>query len=214
MTISPSVELISKLAIMHSPFKLIIITTEKEFPNEVEILEELFQLGVRHFHIRKEKDALTHQLISKCSAHILPHIVVHANKISLYKNVKGIHLKEKFRSQAELFSNKIISTGFHSFDELEQDTYPYEYVFFSPLFDSISKPGYFPKYSEESLKKYISSNRSSSTVRPALIALGGVTVENIAKLKEMGFDGAAVLGSLWNSNDPVAYYKQLVEQIK
>ena len=199
---------------MHSPFKLIIITTEKELPNEVEILEDLFQMGARHFHFRKEKEELSYQLISKCSAQILPHIVVHANSVSLYKNIKGVHLKEMLRTQAELFSNKIISAGFHSFDELEQDTYPYEYVFFSPVFNSISKSGYVPTYSDEAVIKNIISYRSSSTVRPALIALGGITTENIAKVKEWGFDGAAVLGSLWNSKDPVAYYKQLVEQIK
>jgi len=36
-----------------------------------------------------------------------------------------------------------------------------------------------------------------------LFALGGVEAENIAELASLGFNGAAVLGAVWHSPDPV-----------
>ena len=38
----------------------------------------------------------------------------------------------------------------------------------------------------------------------------GVTVANIPQIKQLGFAGAAVLGSVWSSADPVAACAELL----
>jgi len=59
-------------------------------------------------------------------------------------NIKGIHLNEKNRREGilEKFYSDIRSTSFHSIEDLVADKSKYEYVFLSPIFDSISKIGY------------------------------------------------------------------------
>jgi thiamine-phosphate pyrophosphorylase len=39
--------------------------------------------------------------------------------------------------------------------------------------------------------------------RPArILAIGGITDQRLARCDEIGFDGAAVLGAVWNDPDP------------
>jgi len=36
-----------------------------------------------------------------------------------------------------------------------------------------------------------------------VLAIGGVTAERLGRCGELGFDGAAVMGAVWNGPDPV-----------
>jgi len=92
----------------------------------------------------------------------------------------------------------------HSFEELKEMGNR-EIVLLGPVFDSISKHGYKSKFSKEELKTGISQWHG----RAKLYALGGINAENIRELKELGFDGAAVLGYIWNDADPVAAFSIL-----
>ena len=40
-----------------------------------------------------------------------------------------------------------------------------------------------------------------------MIALGGIDLENIEKTLENGFDNVALLGSIWNSENPLKQFK-------
>jgi len=92
----------------------------------------------------------------------------------------------------------------HSFEELKEMENR-EIALIGPVFDSISKQGYKSKFSKEELKAGISQWHG----RAKLYALGGINAKNICELKELGFDGAAVLGGVWNDADPVAAFSML-----
>ena len=66
-----------------------------------------------------------------------------------------------------------------------------DYMFLSPVFDSISKRGYSSHFSLEDIKS------NSGIVKDRVFALGGVSADNIGLLPDAGFGGAAVLGFLW-----------------
>jgi len=108
-------------------------------------------------------------------------------------SLKGIHLNEKNRREAGVVSQgfKIISTSFHSIDDLLGDHSKYEYVFLSPVFDSISKAGYRSAFSTEELR------RVNKLSKHRIIALGGIKPERIDACKDMGFSGVAFLGAFW-----------------
>jgi len=93
----------------------------------------------------------------------------------------------------------------HSFEELKNFDYK-EIILIGPIFDSISKPGYKSKFSKEELKTGIANWHS----RTKLYALGGIDSENIGELAELGFDGAAVLGAVWNYADPVGAFERIL----
>ena len=67
------------------------------------------------------------------------------------------------------------------------------YCFLSPIFDSISKEGYKANFDKLELKEFLAKDRKTK-----VIALGGLTEENYLEVLELGFDGGAFLGSVWN----------------
>jgi len=39
--------------------------------------------------------------------------------------------------------------------------------------------------------------------------MGGVTTKNLDEFTKLGFNGVAVLGSIWNSKNPISNFKQI-----
>ena len=63
----------------------------------------------------------------------------------------------------------------------------------SPIFDSISKVGYKSAFTEEELRKA----HHEGIINERVMALGGVTFDNIDKVLKMGFGGGMILGDAW-----------------
>ena len=77
-----------------------------------------------------------------------------------------------------------------------------DYVFLSPIFDSISKEGYASAFTSESIREAA----EKGIIDKRVIALGGVDENNLLQVKDFGFGGAAILGGLWNKFDPASDY--------
>ncbi len=84
------------------------------------------------------------------------------------------------------------SKSCHSLEELSMTLHSH-YVFLSPIFDSISKIDYYQGFTLEQLREA----KEKNIITERVIALGGITAENIPIVRELGFGGVAVLGSLW-----------------
>lgn len=98
----------------------------------------------------------------------------------------GAHLNGRW-PDAPGFSTQL-SCSCHSLAELECAP-RFRYVTLSPVYPSISKPGYDPQPFAGFLKGKMPA--------PNVIALGGVTPETYPELREAGFAGAARLGDVW-----------------
>ena len=86
-----------------------------------------------------------------------------------------------------------VSYSAHSINEARNLYFTTGYVFISPVFDSISKPNYKCKFSDLEALKFELENLDVS-----IIALGGVTKSRVDLIKDLGFDGYAMLGDFWN----------------
>ena len=84
------------------------------------------------------------------------------------------------------------SLSCHTLEELQQHS-DMDYLFLSPIFNSISKHGYTSRFPESLLYEL----KAKGVIHEKIIALGGVNRQNIGKVKDYGFGGAAVLGGLW-----------------
>ncbi len=180
-------------------FLLVVITPEKNHSKEIEIITSLFECGLKILHVRKP-DFTEDQLrfyLQEIPNNFYKKIVIHSHyKLATELNLKGIHLTEKARKTKRVNSTfKIISTSFHSTAAIFKSRRKYEYVFLSPIFDSISKQGYKSNFSLEELKYFLQRKKN-------IIALGGINIENIESVKQKGFAGAAVLGSIWENKNP------------
>ncbi|MCQ2336465.1 MAG: thiamine phosphate synthase [Paludibacteraceae bacterium] len=177
-------------------FSIIIITPCHTIENETIICNSLFAKGLSTLHLRKpdaDESEVRHYIesVEPCYRN---RIVIHSHfhLVNEY-GLKGIHLKSTMISDFKKYvSVRHVSVSCHSFEEIENLTFNPSYVFISPVFDSISKPGY--KANNALLDKL----RISSSKVP-LMALGGIDDTNVIKCRMYGFAGAAVMGYIWNN---------------
>ena len=175
--------------------KIIAITTPNFIECEASVIPHLLQLGIDLVHIRKpsatsEQMAL---LLDSLPTWCYDQLVVHdclelANKY----NLKGVHLNRRNHTVPDNFKGSV-SMSCHSLEEVEIKKDMADYVFLSPIFNSISKNGYNSAFSKEELHNAM----KQGTIDKKVIALGGVSLANIETVKDLGFGGAALLGDIW-----------------
>jgi len=176
--------------------KLIAITTETFFEGEAEALNLLFENGLKTLHLRKPfaSQSETEVFIRQIRQDFHSRIVLHDNYdlVELF-DLKGIHLNRRHPEAFPDCKRKLsISRSYHSLEEVAESSF-FDYVFLSPVFDSISKTGYKQGFTSEQWREAKARNILTGRV----IALGGITAENIPIVHRYGFGGVAVLGALW-----------------
>jgi len=188
--------------------ELLVITPEQEVALEIETCSALLENGLHRLHVRKpdwDRDLLR-EYLTAFPMKFRPRISIHSHhSLAEEMDLGGIHLKAK---QSKIINSKVRSSSFHSYAGVAMATNDLSYGFLSPIYDSISKKGYRSKFSTPELESFLSSKRSIK-----VIALGGITKHNIGQTKRLGFDGAALLGVLWekkSKNERINVFEKIV----
>jgi thiamine-phosphate pyrophosphorylase len=107
-------------------------------------------------------------------------------------------------------SAAFVSRSCHTPAELRDSLGQFDSVFFGPVFPSLSKSGYEPSrfLSHVGLAQRL-NGRTPAERGTTVLALGGVTAERLGRCRELGFDGAALLGTVWMADDPVAAFREM-----
>lgn len=193
---------------------MIVITNPSAISGEISIIDSLFKEGLSLLHIRKSEfsEIEMAQFIHQIKVEFRSNLVLHSHhQLAEDFGINRIHFSEKGRKDSHDFPARFskpcrYSTSTHSIEDfncLEKD---FEYAFLSPVFKSISKENYHPK------KDLFAALKSRTNFKTKVIGLGGIDSENIKKTLENGFDDVALLGSIWNSENPVKQFK-LCQQI-
>jgi len=198
---------------MAHEFKLIVISSPVDLPGEISRIIQLFENGLGHFHLRKPlwHPWQTDEFVTAIPKGYRNRIVLHAHFHIAGKQVlKGIHLNEQNKIKPDLLTTyPVVSASFHSIEDIRRNQFPYEYIFLSPVFDSISKNGHKAAFNLQSLQAELKALQNQNRISASIIALGGVEPANIEIVKQSGFSGAAVIGSVWNAADPVKAFDAL-----
>ena len=174
--------------------KIIVITLpDAVVENEVERITAMLESGsIDRVHIRKPSMSATDmsRLISDIPRILHSRISIHSNPELLKEfNSIGWHFSE---TRQDTVCAGTRSRSCHSTAEAAEWVERCDYVMLSPVFDSISKPGYLSaRFNPD---KEIICNCSGK-----VIALGGVTPRQIPSLKDRGYGGAAMLGYAWKT---------------
>jgi thiamine-phosphate pyrophosphorylase len=175
-------------------FKVIPVTTPHVIPNEIGAICRLCEDGdVQILHVRKPSFSLEEmrQWIASVPSEFRLRLHLHDHFSLAYEfNIGGLHLNGRNPFAPGDFSG-VLSASCHSLEEVAVRLQTVDYVFLSPVFDSISKQGYKGSFSFDEL--------SNANINERVIALGGITPENISQIKKWNFGGAAIIGSLWNN---------------
>jgi thiamine-phosphate pyrophosphorylase len=133
--------------------------------------------------------------LQELTEHERKRIIVH-DYPELYDefSLKGIHLNGTVRCLPEGYTGSR-TRSCHTFEEVLRYKDACDYVFLSPIFDSISKVGYKAGFS----KKELQEASAQGIIDEKVVALGGVTFDSIPYLKHLGFGGVAMIGALYNA---------------
>lgn len=189
---------------------MIVITNPFFIEDEIRILHSLLEEGLSLLHIRKPdfSELEMAQFINQIKLEFRSNLVLHNHQLAEDFGINRFHFSEKERKELPArFSKpyrlkcKSISTSTHSIEDFNSLENDFDYAFLSPVFKSISKENYYP---EKDLFEEIKSRRNHKT---KMVALGGIDSENIQKSLENGFDDVALLGTIWNNENPLKQFK-------
>jgi len=176
--------------------ELILISYPEFFKGETTIVSSLLEQFEFTFHLRKPNATTDgyRQFLEEIPSHFYHRIVIH-NQVEIYKkfDLKGIHFSTKNRANASEMSSTISKgTSCHSLQEIKDFDGKFDYAYLSPIFPSISKKGYKGTLNLTELKEYLRKDRKTK-----VYALGGIQTNKLEELKPIGFDGIAILGTIW-----------------
>ncbi|MBN2742754.1 thiamine-phosphate pyrophosphorylase [Breznakibacter xylanolyticus] len=177
----------------------VIITHPHCIAGEAATIEALLDAGADVVHIRKpdwdaEKVA---QLIGQVDGQYHQRLCVHYHHPLGHRfALGGMHYS--YRDMPAIVSNEHrVSVSCHTMVEATHCIGKCNYLFLSPVFNSISKQGYEAAFNNDELKQYLMTTSSTTPI----LALGGVSVQTAPMARQLGFKGMALLGSAWVITD-------------
>ena len=190
---------------------MIVISNPTAIANEIKTIHALFECGLELFHVRKP-DFSAEEMKAFVTAIGLEYrnkLVLHSHhNIAEELAVNRIHFSstnrpDKFSKEGGII---IKSTSTHTIEEFNSISNNFDYAFLSPIYPSISKQNYVSK------KNLFKEIKKRSNFNTKLVALGGIEAQNIKKTLDAGFDDVALLGTIWNSKQPIKNF-ELCQQI-
>ena len=176
--------------------RIIAITTPKVDDNDAYLIKRLLEGGIDIIHLRKPESDIhaCRQLLKALTKEEREQIIVH-DFPELYDefSLKGIHINRNVSSLPNDYIG-LRTRSCHSLEEVKRYKNEYDYLFLSPIFDSISKVGYRAGFRKEELQEA----SMKGIIDEKVVALGGVTFESIAYLKGLNFGGVAMIGGIYN----------------
>jgi thiamine-phosphate pyrophosphorylase len=190
---------------------MIIISSPISVPNEINLIHSLFEEGMELLHVRKP-DFTTEELqafVTTIGLEYRKRLVLQShhhlakaleiNRIHFIESSRITHTESELKRYKEL--GLILSTSTHCIEDFNELDSNYAYAFLSPVHPSISKMNYVSKIDLfEAIKK-------RNNFKTKVIALGGILAKNIKFTLTNGFDDVALLGTIWNQNNPIENFK-------
>jgi len=198
------------------PAPLLVITDRRSAARPLEeVVAAALRGGCRWLSLREkdlgheERLALLHRIVALARPFGAT-ISVHGDLEAAAATGVGVHLPtgaSPEQARARLGEGALIGLSVHSPREAATAHPAADYVTLSPIFPSISKPGYGPALGTQGLAEAVAG------ARVPIVALGGVTADNLAQCLASGAAAVAVMGSVMAAADPEAATAALVQAL-
>ena len=176
--------------------KIIAITTPRVTDDDPLIIRRLFDRGIDTIHLRKPESSIDEcrKLLTELTAEQCSKIVIHDYPELYFEfSLQGIHTNRNVTTLPDGYCGSR-SRSCHTLEEVAQHKHDYDYLFLSPIFDSISKMGYKSRFCHNELLEA----SYAGIIDTKVIALGGITPDKISYLKALNFGGVAMMGAIYN----------------
>lgn len=172
-------------------FKVIAVSMPDFYQGEAEAITGLLESGmIDRVHLRKPvaTEQVMRELVEAVPPRLHHRLSLHdCHDLALGYGC-GVHLNGRNPLPPDGFTGTL-SRSCHRIEELTAEP-ACDYRFLSPIYPSISKPGYSPQSALDELRGKVDGR---------VIALGGVTPQKFSELADIGFGGAAMLGYVWDA---------------
>ena len=194
--------------------EIIVLSHPNDLDNEIKTLVDLFTKGLNIFHLRKPNFSIeqTRKYLDAVPWEFHKRIMLHHHHrlIGSY-HIKGLHFTEtRFKKKFHLIEqikkrhpHVHLSASFHTMDAIKHHGRIFDYVFLSPIFDSISKQNYRAAFELDALSEFL----KKTPVK--VVALGGINAYKIPIIRKLGFSGAGVLGAVWHDENPLNAFMEI-----
>lgn len=182
----------------------IAITPHEPHPHEAAIITAILNAGWDYVHLRHPDASLRdmRNLIEQIPQRHYRRLKLHGHFDLLCDfNLGGVHLNSRCPTAPAYFCGEL-SRSCHTVAEATAYAPQCSYVTLSPIFPSISKPGYEAQFTQSEL---------AALPAGKVVALGGVTPSRLAEILALPFAGYAVLGYLWQDATPTLVAQRLRE---
>lgn len=181
---------------------IVIIAPETSIANETSFVNSFFENGLDFFHVRKYEfsDEEMQNYLNEIDDKFRNLTVLHSHfYLAGEFGVHRLHVREKERIKKPYldYESCQLSTSVHDVEDFNTLGESWQYAFLSPVFPSISKSGYGNN------QTVLNELKKKNNPYVQLIALGGIQAENCQQVLDSGADGIALLGSIWQSSNPL-----------
>ena len=176
--------------------KLVLMTQPTFFVEEDKIIMSLFDEGLDFLHLHKPGSSpmYSERLLTLLPDEVHSKITVHDNYYLKQEfNLRGIHIDDPATPQPKGYRGKLGRTC-RSIELLKDTKRNADYVFLKYIFDSQTEPDQKASFTMDELKE--ASRRG--LIDRHVYALGGINLDNIRQMRDLGFGGVVISGDLWN----------------
>ena len=194
--------------------KLAIMTKPTFFVEEDKILATLFEAGLDNLHLYKPNSSpiYSERLLSLLPDKFYDKITVHGHfYLKEEYKLAGIHLDDNSEVVPDGYKGYISATC-HAIDSLKIMKKEYSNVFLGRIFNSISAPD---STSDFNMNELVSA-ADKGLIDKKVYAFGGISIDRIKIVRDLGFGGIVVCGDLWNKFDihNQTDYKELISHFE
>jgi len=198
--------------------KLAIMTRPTFFVEEDKILTSLFEEGMENMHLFKpgSEPIYSERLLTLLPDEYYKRITVHDHfYLREEYGLRGIHLEHPDDALPYGYRGSVTRTC-TAIDQLREAKKQSSYVFLKAIFNSQSNPADRQSFTMEELKEA----SKHGLIDRHVYALGGVNLDNIRLMADLGFGGVVICGDLWNRFDIhrgqdfrelIAHFKKLLK---
>lgn len=201
--------------------RFIVITPSKNVDNEHYLANYMLKNGLPTLHLRKtgfSREDLVNYIDQFPEEHQNKMVLHSHHNILLDYDLKGIHMnrrhkRKQFKSWLTQtligfrMNKKItISSSSKSLSSMADNYDTYEYIMLAPIFSDSNghSPGFSPALLQQVLVNYPGK----------IVARGGVNADSIEKARDMGFSGIAFHNYLWNSEDVIKKFDEIMNRFQ
>ncbi len=176
--------------------KLVIMTKSTFFVEEDKILATLFDEGMENLHLYKPGSSplYSERLLTLLPEDYYTKITVHDHfYLKDEYDLGGIHIDSSAMEVPNGYKGHI-SRSCNNLEDLKEIKKKSNYVFLKNIFDCIEFNDEKSNFTIQQLENYA----SKGIIDKKVYAMGGMSLENIKLVKELGFGGVVICGDLWN----------------